>query len=96
MITPECSINCITFFYQPTIRKKMIAAEVVDSFSSHKLVAVFHYNDVSCQEWKTIRNKLAKYEIKLKVVPAKLSSKVNILMTVVCSRSSTITHAVHG
>lgn len=40
-------------------------------------MAVFHYNDVSCQEWKILRNKLAKYEIKLKVVPAKLSSKVN-------------------
>ena len=57
----------------------MIAKEVVDSFSSCKLVAVFHYNDVTCQEWNKLRNKLAKYEIKLRVVPAKLSSKVDVM-----------------
>lgn len=54
----------------------MIANEVMHSFSSHRLVTVFHYNDVTCQEWKSLRNKLSKYEIKLKVIPAKLSSKV--------------------
>lgn len=57
----------------------MIANEVIDSFCSHRLVTVFHYNDVTCQEWNTLRNKLAKYEIKLKVIPAKLSSKVTTI-----------------
>ena len=55
----------------------MIAKEVMDSFTSHQLVAVFHYNDVTCQEWKRLRNKLSKCGIKLKVIPAKLSSRVN-------------------
>lgn len=57
----------------------MIAKEVMDSFDSHQLVAVFHYNDVTCLEWKTLRNKLAKYEIKLKMIPAKLSCKVSLV-----------------
>ena len=61
------------------MRKQIIAEEVMESFSSHKVVTVFHYNDVSCGEWKTLRNELAKYEVKLKVVPAKLSSKVSVL-----------------
>ena len=48
----------------------------MDIFDSSQLVGVFHYNDVKCQEWNKLRNKLAKYKIKLKVVPSKLSSKV--------------------
>ncbi len=54
----------------------MIAKEVMESFASNQLVTVFHYNDITCQEWSRLRNKLAKYEIKLKIVPSKLSSKV--------------------
>lgn len=55
----------------------MIAQEVMDSFGSNQLVAVFHYNDVTCKQWQQLRGKLAKYQVKLKVVPARLSSKVS-------------------
>lgn len=49
----------------------------MNTFNTHDMVTVFHYNDVTCQEWNTLRNKLAKYEIKMKVIPVKLSSKVH-------------------
>ena len=61
---------------QPTLKKQMIAKDVIHSFESSGVVVVYHYNDVNCQEWNRIRNKLAKYEVKLKVIPSKLSSKV--------------------
>ena len=54
----------------------------MDAFTSNRLVTVFHYNDITCQEWMKLRNKLAKYEIKVKVIPAKLSSKVHVCYVV--------------
>ena len=83
-IDTENEVNGSTvLLLEPSLQKQLIAKEVVDSFSSNRLVAVFHYNDVTCQEWKRLRNKLAKYEIKLKVFPAKLSSKV-LLWSYMC------------
>ena len=72
------SYDMTQVFLQPGLRKQMIASEVMDSFNSHQLVTVFHYNDVTCQEWKKFRNKLSKYEIKLKVIPVRLSARVSM------------------
>lgn len=62
--------------FQPNIRKRRITKEVIQSFESSPLVAVYHYNDMNSQDWKKIRNKVAKHDVKLKVVPAKLTAKV--------------------
>ncbi len=39
---------------------------------------MYHYNDVNCQDWRRIRSKLGKHNIKLKVVPVKLTAKVSL------------------
>lgn len=77
-------ITIFLLLFQLSIKKQVIAKNVMQSFDSSKLVVVYHYNDVNCQEWNKIRNKLAKYDMKLNVIPTKLSSKVN-LTDIFCS-----------
>ena len=53
----------------------MIASELRDMFQNSKMVAVYHYNDLSVQEWKNVRLRLSKDDIKIRVIPSKVSSK---------------------
>ena len=60
---------------QPSLRKQMIANEMRDVFQDSKMVAVYHYNDLSVQDWNSMRLKLTKDDIKIRVIPSKVSSK---------------------
>ena len=53
----------------------MIASELRDMFQNSKMVAVYHFNDLSVQEWKNVRLRLSKDDIKIRVIPSKVSSK---------------------
>ncbi len=57
-------------------RKIAIASEVKDVFSANNLITVFHYNDLNAQEWKNIRLKFRENEMKTKIFPSKVASKV--------------------
>ena len=56
-------------------RKVMIASQVQDAFNNHNMVAIYHYNSLSTQEWNGIRYKLAQNGIRVKIFPSKLSMK---------------------
>ena len=60
---------------QPSLRKQLIAADLRDVFQGNKMVAVFHYNDLSMQQWNNVRLKLKKADIKIRVIPSKVSAK---------------------
>lgn len=45
-------------------------------FSTNNLVTVFHYNDLDTQEWRNFRLKFDENNIKVKVFPSKVISKV--------------------
>ena len=63
-------------FFQPTVEKERISKEILESFDSSSFLAVYHYNDINCNDWRRIRSKLRKNDIKLRVVPVKLTSRV--------------------
>ena len=56
-------------------RKVMIFNEIRTIFSDSKLVTVFHYNDLSTQDWNNLRLKLDEKNIKIKVLPTKVTRK---------------------
>ena len=51
----------------------MIASQLLDTFSQHEMVAVYHYNSLSAHEWNGIRLKLSQNDIQVKVFPSKIS-----------------------
>ena len=60
---------------QPSLRKQLIAADLRDMFQGSMMVAVFHYNDLSVQGWNSVRLKLKKADIKIRVIPSKVSAR---------------------
>ncbi len=44
--------------------------------SRNNLVTIFHYNDLNAQEWRSLRLKFDENNIKVKVFPSKIASKV--------------------
>lgn len=53
----------------------MIASQLRGVFESSKLVVLFHYNDLSVQEWTNLRLDLAKSNLKIKIFPSKVAAK---------------------
>ena len=54
----------------------MIATQLQDTFNSHGMVAIYHYNGLSTHEWNEIRFKLSQSGIRVKIFPSKLSMKI--------------------
>ena len=54
----------------------MIADQVRHIFNSSSVVAVYHHNDLTVSEWEGLRIKLEKKNMRIKVVPSKVTMKV--------------------
>ena len=53
----------------------MIASQVKDTFTQNNMIAVYHYNSLSAQEWNAVRLKLAHSGIRMKIFPSKVAMK---------------------
>ena len=60
---------------QPDRRKLLIGKEITDTFECSGMVAVFHYNDLNTQEWIAVRLNLAREDLKVRVIPSKISTR---------------------
>ncbi len=53
----------------------MIGSDLRNLFELSRLVAVFHYNDLSTEQWKGVRVKLMSADVKIRVFPSKVAAK---------------------
>ncbi len=65
-----------TFQSQVNPQKEAIAVEVKGILSENNLVTIFHYNDLNAQEWRKLRLRFDENNIKVKVFPSKIASKI--------------------
>lgn len=54
----------------------MKAKQLTDVFTHNNVVAVFHYNDLSTQEWNILRFNLHRFNCHIKVFPNKVSVRI--------------------
>ena len=64
------------FVVQPSLKKQIVSAELKDILQHSQLAVLYHYNDLSVQEWDSLRLKLGAKGVKLKIFPSKVSAKV--------------------
>eukprot|EP00731_Ephydatia_muelleri_P019891 Em0012g716a len=61
---------------KPSLKKQIVSAELKDILQHSQLAVLYHYNDLTVQEWDSLRLKLGAKGVKLKIFPSKVSAKV--------------------
>lgn len=53
----------------------MVASDLHNILKDNRLVAVYHFNDLSTEEWNSVRFQLMNAGVRLKVLPSKVAAK---------------------